>query len=95
MPKEPEYWAVDMDTIDAKYQEGTTEAPENMVWVCGACGKTSRTRYGHNAENKNVCDPGWDTSCMMNAVLCHKKGKKPLISSFLCYKKGSEPKQAE
>ncbi len=45
--------------------EGTTPAPEGQVYVCGACGKTSTTRYGLDAKN------GWDESCMLNAVLCY------------------------
>jgi hypothetical protein len=49
---------------------GTTRAPADQVWVCGACGKTSRTRYGFDDSNKSVADRGWDESCMMNAVLC-------------------------
>jgi hypothetical protein len=65
--------AVDMSAIDPKYQEGTVEAPDDMIWVCSACGKTSRTRYGFNAQNENVCLPGWDASCMSNAVLCYRK----------------------
>jgi hypothetical protein len=38
-------------------------APTGAIWVCGACGKTARDRYG---------DPGtsWDESCMLNAILC-------------------------
>ncbi len=41
-------------------------APADAIWVCSACGKTSRDRYG---------DPNssWDESCMMNAILCHNK----------------------
>lgn len=74
----PTYIAVEVGAVEAKYQEnGTLEAPDNMVWVCGACGKTSRTRYGFDADNKNVCDRGWDASCMANAVLCYKPGKEP------------------
>ena len=38
-------------------------APAGAIWVCSACGKTSRDRYG---------DPNssWDESCMTNAILC-------------------------
>ncbi len=32
------------------------------VWVCMACGKRSKDRYGKEAINK-----GWDVSCMINA----------------------------
>jgi len=35
------------------------------IYVCGACGKTSRTR-----APSPVSDRGWDESCMLNAVLC-------------------------
>lgn len=53
-------------------RHGTTLAPEGQVWVCGACGKRSRTRYGWDAEGKNAfVDHGWDVSCAMHAVLCH------------------------
>jgi hypothetical protein len=37
------------------------------IWVCGACGKVSQTRYGVGA------DRGWDVSCMMNAIHCSKE----------------------
>lgn len=40
-------------------------APDGAIWVCGACGKTSKDRYGDA-----LSDRGWDTSCAMNAVLC-------------------------
>lgn len=49
---------------------GNLAAPEGTVWVCGACGKTSTTKYGFDG----TADRGWDVSCMMNAVLCHAKG---------------------
>lgn len=49
---------------------GTKVAEEGTVWVCAACGKTSRTQFGFNANNEHVADLGWDESCMMNAVLC-------------------------
>ena len=52
--------------------DGTTPAPEGQVWICGACGKKSRTMYGFDAENKSTAiDRGWDESCMLNAVLCY------------------------
>ncbi len=56
--------------------EGTDLAPEGAVWVCGACGKRSRTRYGFDADNKRTpLSYGWDESCMLNATLCKDKGK--------------------
>lgn len=43
-------------------------APEGQVFVCGACGKRSRDRYGFRSV-----DRGYDESCMLNAVLCHEE----------------------
>lgn len=51
--------------------EGTKQAPGGQIYVCGACGKTSPTRYGFDENNRDVGDRGWDESCMLNAVLCH------------------------
>lgn len=44
---------------------GNVVAAEGTVWVCAACGKTSRDRYGEQRISR-----GWDESCMLNAVLC-------------------------
>jgi hypothetical protein len=44
-------------------------APPGTIWVCGACGKTSRVRWEFTGQ-------GWDESCMMNAILC-KEEKTP------------------
>lgn len=43
-------------------------APEGKIYVCGACGKTSRGLYGSGG------DYGWDESCMLNALLCNETG---------------------
>jgi hypothetical protein len=43
-------------------------APDGQIWVCAACGKRSRDRYGEQAVNS-----GWDVSCTMNAVLWDEK----------------------
>ena len=56
-------------TDTTKLPPGTELAPRGKVWVCQACGKRSRTRYGFDAEKNRVCDHGWDESCMMNAEL--------------------------
>ena len=45
--------------------EGTIPAPSGHIYVCGACGKTSTTRYGFDGTAMD----GWDESCAMNAVL--------------------------
>jgi hypothetical protein len=44
---------------------GNRVAPAGQVWVCGACGKRSRDRYGEHPISR-----GWDEACMLNAVLC-------------------------
>lgn len=49
------------------YAVGDYVAPEGQIWVCGACGKTSRSKYGNQAQY------GWDESCVMNAVLCYER----------------------
>jgi hypothetical protein len=49
--------------------KGTDLAPEGKTWVCCACGKTSRSRYGFDAQNKSVAMHGWDESCMLHAAL--------------------------
>jgi len=61
------------EEVSRMTREGTAPAPDDKVWVCGACGKTSRTQYGFDKNDKNVCDRGWDESCMMHAVLCYKE----------------------
>jgi hypothetical protein len=38
-------------------------AQEGKIFVCVACGKTSRGLYGTDGQ------AGWDESCMLNAVL--------------------------
>lgn len=54
------------------------EAPLGQVYVCGACGKTSRNRAGFVNDGTprggpSVASPGWDESCMLNAVLCFER----------------------
>ncbi len=67
--------------------KGTDLAPDGQVWVCGACGKRSRTRYGFVSRTPTPDNPytwtnflpdgsrvsagGYDESCMMHAVLCY------------------------
>ena len=41
------------------------KAGEGQVFVCGACGKRSRDKYGNDPINR-----GWDVSCVVNSVLC-------------------------
>lgn len=42
-------------------------------FVCGACGKTSATRYGFDADHS----PGWDVSCATHAILCKPGNGNP------------------
>lgn len=49
--------------------EGTRLAPDGFMWVCQACGKKSRTKYGFDDENNPTADRGWDESCMLNSQL--------------------------
>jgi hypothetical protein len=49
---------------------GTDYAADGQVYVCGACGKTSSTRYGFDANGRTVSAHGWDESCALNAILC-------------------------
>ena len=39
----------------------------NTIWVCLACGKVSKDRYG-----KEGTTPGWDESCLVNSVLVNE-----------------------
>jgi hypothetical protein len=52
--------------------EGTDLAPNGQVWVCTACLKRARSRWGYDADKKStVIDDGYDSSCMSHAVLCY------------------------
>jgi hypothetical protein len=43
-------------------------APEGQMYVCGACGKRSKSEYGID----DAIDSGWDEACMLNAVLVYE-----------------------
>lgn len=43
-------------------------APEGKVWVCCACGKMSKDRYGRQAITR-----GWDESCVLHSQLFDEK----------------------
>jgi transposase len=45
-------------------QDDERFAREGTIWVCAACGKTAKDRYGDGTSS-------WDESCMLNSVLCH------------------------
>jgi hypothetical protein len=46
---------------------GNQVSLDGQVWVCQACGKRSRDKYGDHAIN-----PGWDVSCMLHSILVHE-----------------------
>jgi hypothetical protein len=52
------------------------KAPDGKVFVCQACGKVSRYRYGfddankdYDAQGRKYSSRGWDESCMLNAEI--------------------------
>lgn len=55
----------------APMSSGVALAQDGQVWICAACGKTSRTKYGFDDDDRWVADRGWDESCMLNAVLVY------------------------
>lgn len=48
---------------------GTKLVPADCVYVCCACGKLSKTRYGFDDKHQSQATIGWDVSCSMNASL--------------------------
>lgn len=56
--------------------KGNIQAPEGAHWVCGACGKKSKWKYGFDAQEKDCADYGWDESCMMNCALIEDEVKE-------------------
>jgi len=61
-----------------KPMKGTDLAPEGQVWICYACGKKSRTKYGFDVTGQRAAiNRGWDESCMMNAVLVYDAPSPP------------------
>ena len=46
---------------------GNEIAGVGKVFVCSACGKRSKDKYGYQK-----IDSSWDESCMMHAVLCEE-----------------------
>jgi hypothetical protein len=57
-------------------EKGSELAPEGQIYVCAACGKRARSRFGFDAMGRSTwIDHGWDTSCMTHAVLCYAEKK--------------------
>lgn len=66
-------------------------APAGQIYVCHACGKTSRGQYGTGG------DPGWDESCMLNSALYDEKSLRKhngrvreIVSAPTSAERGSE-----
>ena len=57
-----------MATLVTQPDSGTDPAPEGYLYVCLACGKFSTTRYGFDGTNARTASPGWDESCVLNAM---------------------------
>jgi len=55
-----------MTSITHLSSTGEPMAPAGFVFVCCACGKTSKGQWGTEAM------PGWDASCTMNSVLARE-----------------------
>lgn len=60
-----EAWVREDEAMMEECETPTRERP--TVWVCLACGKRSRDRYGNEPINR-----GWDSSCFLNAVLVYE-----------------------
>jgi len=52
--------------------KGTDIVTDDLIFVCQACGKTSRSKYGFDDKGDHCCQHGWDESCMMNCELIKK-----------------------
>lgn len=46
------------------YRTADYDAPSGTIWVCTACGKSSKNRIEGDPRS------WWDASCFMHAVLC-------------------------
>ncbi|MDR3502905.1 MAG: hypothetical protein P4L79_10005 [Legionella sp.] len=62
-------------------------AREGTIWVCAACGKTHKDRYGMEGEGSR----GWDESCMMHAVLCDEKQRPDLNGQMMFWCAEDQP----
>lgn len=58
--------------------KGTIKCADDETWICMACGKMSRTKYGFDEDGKNCCDHRWDVSCSMNSMLIKKDELKDI-----------------
>lgn len=49
------------------------------IWMCAACCKTATDRYGIEGDKS----PGWDESCVLNAILVDKLTHRPIAQHIL------------
>ena len=54
-----------LNTKSKKHNIKNHISPEGKVWVCMACGKYTKDRFGD--------DFGWDASCVLNSALFDMK----------------------
>ncbi len=77
LPKEKKDEPSGWRAVEPQPTEGNYVAASDQIWVCQACGKTARSRYGFwddgtKRGGASNADNGWDASCMSNAVLCYQ-----------------------
>jgi len=56
---------LDFSDVERRPGGDTRYAPEGWLWVCHACGKTAKDRYGETED----AHPLWDESCLLNSGL--------------------------
>lgn len=51
------------------------KAPSGTIYVCNACGKVAKWRWGVDDGGKQdvYASDGWDDSCATHAILCDEK----------------------
>ena len=57
-------------------------APEDQIFVCPCCGKTST--HWHGITEGGTTSHGWDVSCAINSVLCYKDKIKFNEAGTIC-----------
>jgi hypothetical protein len=50
---------------EMKMDGSNRQAPDGKIWVCMACGKISKNKYGTDPYRSH----GWDESCFVNSEL--------------------------
>lgn len=63
--------------------DSTRLAPDGFTWVCGACGKTSKDRYGDSNSR-------WDESCFLNSFLAQESSLEYFEGRVISIKNNKE-----